>query len=383
MTASRFAAVPAGLAVPEYGRSLAGVLPAALTSLGLPHESPAFDIPASSRVCVLLVDGLGWNGLSGAAGSAPFLTSLRDDPRSRRITTVFPSTTPIALTSFGTGLPPGEHGITGLYLRVDGRIVNLLAIPAEADLAAVQPRETLLEQAEGAGITVTRVGPRRFDGEGLTQAALRGGAYAAAESVGELVTAAGAAVRRGERSLTYVYVGSLDGTGHRRGCSGEAWREELLHVDLLVQRLAAGLPPDATLLVTSDHGMTDVPLENRTDVAATPELAAGVAAVTGDMRAVNVHADPGAAGDVLAAWRDFLGDRFWVLSGAEAVDAGLYGPTVCERFADRIGDVVAVAAADWAIYDSRSLPAYVSRLVGLHGSVTDDELYVPLLVHSR
>jgi hypothetical protein len=382
VTVSQPVAVPAGLALPQYGGSLADVLPTALGWLGMPQSS-GLDIRGSGRVCVLLVDGLGWNGLRGAAESAPFLTSLLSDSRSGRITTVFPSTTPIALTSLGTGLPPGEHGITGFYLRVDGQILNLLAIPAEADLAVVQPRPTLLEQAERAGITVTRVGPRRFDGEGLTQAALRGGAYAAAESVGELVTAAGAAVRRGERSLTYVYVGSLDGTGHRRGCRGGAWLEELFHVDLLAERLAASLPADATLLVTSDHGMLDVPVENRTDVAATPELAAGVAAVTGDMRAVNVHAAPGAAGDVLAAWRESLGERFWVLSGAEAVASGLYGPTVREEFTDRIGDVVAVAAGDWALYDSRTLPAYVSRLVGLHGSVTEDELFVPLLVHGR
>lgn len=328
---------------------------------------------------MLLVDGLGWNSLLGAVDHTPFLTSLRQAPQSRCITSVFPTTTPIALTSLGTGLPPGEHGITGLYLKVQQQVLNLLAIPAQSDLAALQPRRTLFERAEEAGVSVARVGPGRFDGQGLTQAALRGGFYAAAESVGELVTAAGALARRGARSLTYVYVGSLDSTGHRRGCESEAWREELGMIDRVAERLRAALPPNATLLVTSDHGMVDVPLEHRLDVAQSAVLSSGVALVTGDMRAVNVHAVPGAADDVLAAWRGELGDRFDVLSGRQAIDRGLYGPHVRAEFEDRIGDVVALASGNWALFDSRMLPSYVTRLVGLHGSVTSDELDVPLL----
>ena len=51
-------------------------------------------------------------------------------PWSRRLTTVFPSTTPIALTSLGTGLTPGEHGITLTISNVrpaasKGRFINI------------------------------------------------------------------------------------------------------------------------------------------------------------------------------------------------------------------------------------------------------------------
>jgi hypothetical protein len=95
---------------------------------------------------------------------------------------------------------------------------------------------------------------------------------------------------------------------------------------------------------------------------------------------VHVHTQPGATDDVLAAWRETLGDAFWVLSRDEAVAAGLYGP-VAEHVLPRIGDVVAAARADAAVGDSRIMPPAVLDLVGLHGSVTADELDVPLLVH--
>lgn len=371
------------LPIPQYGSgSLADLLPAVLASLGVAGEESGLPLETGSQVAVLLIDGLGWNALLAHPDEAPFLTELLGRPGSRPITSVFPTTTPIALTSLGTGLPPGEHGINGLFLRlVSGQLVNTLARPAETDLRALQSRPTTFERAEAGDVVVTRVGPAAFDGNGLTEAGLRGGSYAAGESIGERVAEAVAGVRRGARSLTYVYVGDLDATGHRRGCRSEAWRQELVHIDRIAEQLAAALPSGATLLVTSDHGMVDVPFDQRWDVATTPALDEGVETVAGDLRGVHVHARPGAADDVLAAWRETLDTSFWVLPGEEAIALGLYGPVVAEQFRPHIGDVVAAAAADVAVTDSRVLPPPVRALLGLHGSLTEDELLVPLLVH--
>lgn len=370
-------------ALPEHGGgSLADVLPAVLTSLGRPGERPGPDLPPSERVVVALVDGLGMSALLAHPAEAPFLTSLLAAPFSRRITTVFPSTTPIALTSLGTGLTPGEHGITGLILRLPtGRLVNTLAMPAETDLRALQPRPTVFERAVDAGISVARIGPKAFDGDGLTEAGLRGGDYAAAESPAERVTATASAVRRGERSLSYVYYGDLDRTGHRLGCATEAWRAELGNVDRFVEALAEAMPAGSTLLVTSDHGMLDVPGDHRFDVAATPALDEGVETVAGDLRGIQVHTRAGATERVLHAWRETLGDAFWVAPQDEAVAAGLYGPAVTAVARERLGDVLAVAVTDHVVVDSRLMAPALLALVGMHGGLSEDELGVPLLVH--
>ena len=374
---------PPPFALPDHGGgSLTDVLTAALTALGRTGERPGPELPPCNRLVVALIDGLGMSALLAHPAEAPFLTSLLATPWSRRITTVFPSTTPIALTSLGTGLTPGEHGITGLILRLPtGQLVNTLAIPAETDLRALQPRPTVFERVSGDGVSVTVVGPKIFNGNGLSLAGLRGGDYAAAESPGERVAATAAAVRRGDRALTYVYYGELDSTGHRLGCTGNAWRAELTHVDRLVEQLAAALPPGAVLVVTADHGMLDLPLENRWDVATTPALDAGVEAVSGDVRGAQVHARPGAGADVLAAWRETLGDAFWVVPQDEAVAAGLYGPAVGAEVRARLGDVLAVPVRDHWVGDSRVLPPAILRLVGMHGALTETELGVPLLVH--
>jgi hypothetical protein len=378
--------VTAGLRLPDYGAgSLADVLPAVLRGLGVDGPSdgtpPGLALDVSDRVALVLVDGLGAEALAEHPAEAPFMSALRRRPGSRTITSVFPTTTPIALTSLGTGLTPGEHGITGLLMRLPDRSqVFTLALPSPIDLSTLQPRPTAFERAVAAGVAVTRVGPRRFDGDGLTQAGLRGGRYAAAESVGERITEAVAAVRSNGRSLTYVYYGDLDGTGHRQGARSAAWRAELRAVDAFVEQLADGLPAGSTLLVASDHGMVDVAQDHRWDVATTPVLDEGVELVGGDLRGVHVYAHPGATDDVLAAWRATIGGSFWVGSKDEAIATGLFGPVVCDDARARIGDVVCAAVGDRNLADSRVQPRSVLALVGMHGGLTPAEVEVPLLV---
>jgi hypothetical protein len=366
---------------PGYGGgSLADVLPAALTAIGVPGEAGGPALTPTERVAVVLIDGLGIEALLGHPTETAFLTTLLDDPDSGTITTVFPSTTPIALTSLGTGLTPGEHGITGLFLRLEtGQLVNTLALPAEADYRALQPRPTAFERAVDAGVAVTRVGPAAFATGGFSGAGLRGGDYLGAQSVGERIAATATAVRRGDRALTYTYFGDLDATGHRSGCTSAAWRAELVHVDRYVEQLAAALPAGTTLVVTSDHGMLDVPVENRWDVATTPALDDGVEAVSGDLRGIQVHVRDGAVTDVLSAWRETLGAAFWVVPQDEAVEAGLYGP-VRDHVRARLGDLLALALRDHVVVDSRMMPPVILRLVGMHGGVTPAELGIPLLV---
>jgi predicted AlkP superfamily pyrophosphatase or phosphodiesterase len=182
------------------------------------------------------------------------------------------------------------------------------------------------------------------------------------------------------RALVYTYYSEVDGMGHRHGVDSDAWRGQLMLVDRLAQRLAERLPPRSALYVTADHGMIDIPFdeESRIDVDEDWELRAGVALLGGEGRARHVYAVPGAAADVLAVWREVLGDRMWVASRAEAVAAGWFGPDVEPRVLGRIGDVVAVAHDDIAVVATRSEPGE-SRMTGLHGSMVPVEQHVPLL----
>jgi hypothetical protein len=367
--------------------SLADVLPAAAAALGVrvragsDTQADGLALPDARTIVVLLVDGLGDLLLRERGGHAPFLRSLRSEPSSRVLASGFPSTTATSMGMLGTGLLPGAHGLVGLEILDPARDVlfNELLWDPQVDPRRWQPSQTVFEKVAAAGLDVVRIGPGFFHGSGLTEAVQRGGSFVAAQSLEQRVNAALAAVRSARSGLVYVYWGDLDKTGHEHGCSSWRWIEELERVDAFTRRLAEGLPSDALLLVTADHGMVDVPFEARLDLAEQPDLAAGVRHVGGEPRSLQLYCRPGAADDVAAAWRERLGSAMTVLTREQAVADGWFGP-VSAHVLPRIGDVVTSAIEPVAVVDSRTSRPENLRLIALHGARTPEETLIPLLV---
>lgn len=369
-----------GLLPPRYDSAgLAGVLPAVAASLGVNGyvASAPLELRRARRAVVVLVDGLGYELVRRRGGHAPFLRSLL--PAAYRITAGFPATTATSMGTFGTGLPPGSHGLLGYEVLVPGedRLVNELSWEDGPDPLTWQPQRTVFEVAEGDGVTVTRVGPSFFDGSGLTMAAVRGGRFRAAESLAARVDASVAAVRADKRSLVYLYWGDLDKVGHVHGCQSWEWGDELEGIDAELARLVRSVPSDTAVYVTADHGMVDAPHALRIDLAHDDELAAGIRHVGGEPRALQLYCEPGAAQDVAATWAARVAERAWIRTRDEAIKEGWFGP-VSERNLPRIGDLVVAMRDNFAIVDSRRARPQLLALLGLHGSLTADESAVPL-----
>jgi hypothetical protein len=285
-----------------------------------------------------------------------------------------------SLGTLGTGLPPGSHGLVALDVLdpARDRLFNELAWDPQVDPRRWQPQDTVFERVAAAGLGVVRVGPGHFDGSGLTQAVQRGGRFVAAGTLAQRVDAALGAIGSGA-AMVYLYWGELDKTGHEHGCGSWRWAGQLESIDTHLQRLADQLPADVLLAVTADHGMVDVPFASRLDVAAEPELAAGVRHLGGEPRALHLYCEPGAAADVRAAWSERLAGGMRVLLRDEAIERGWFGP-VLPWVLPRIGDVVTAAEGPVAVVDSRTARPESLRLLGLHGSRTTAERVVPLLV---
>jgi len=367
--------------VPNYGENtLADLSASLLASLTGDSAGNVLRLHPATRVCLLIVDGLGWELLRAHQAAAPFLSELAFN--STPLTAGFPSTTATSLASLGTGLPPGEHGMLGYQVAVPGagRILNALHWPSDIDPVAWQPKPTVHERAVSAGIPAVYVADSAYKHSGLTRATARGAAYRSADSLGALASEALRAISDSERALVTVYHGHLDSAGHRYGVASDAWSFQLAHVDRLAEQIAGSLPQGAVLYVTADHGMVDTATDDTVDVDEVPGLREGVSLLGGEARARHVYAEPGAASDVLARWQEILGERAWVVSRDEAIKAGWFGP-VDPALTARIGDVVAAAAGNTAVIATRGEPVE-SQLVGKHGSLTPAEQLIPLLAYT-
>lgn len=375
--------------LPRYGeRSLADVAPSLLAGLGVAGFANSLEVPEVGGVCLLLVDGLGWELLQEHADEAPFLAALAVG--TTPLTVGFPATTATSIASLGTGLAPGQHGIVGYTFAPapQDRLLNALTwrehgVEKPADLAEalvpeeIQPLRTALERGADAGVEITVAAPGIQRHSGLTRAVLRGGHFRSTHAMGDVAATALSALSTGGRAFCYAYHGDLDLMGHARGPGSLAWRLQLRHVDRLAASIAEGLPAGCVLAVVADHGMVE--LGDRIDADHDTDLQSGVRLLGGEVRVRHVYTRPGAQTDVLGAWRQVLGDRAWVVTREEAVAAGWFGPEVSTRVLPRIGDVVVAARGRTGIIRSVAEPLE-ARLIGHHGSLTTAEQHVPFLL---
>lgn len=365
---------------PAYGRrSLGDVVPAVAAALGVPGaaEPTGLVLPDAASYVVFLIDGLGARLLERYAHAAPYLSTLLADQAPA--TAGVPSTTATSLTSFGTGLSPGAHGLVGFTSRVPGtdRLLNALFWDKDVDPLEWQPHQTAFGRLHAAGVPVTVVNKREFRDSGLTLAAHRGAEYVGADKVGERIAAAvtACAVRP---SLTYLYDGDLDWTGHKWGVRSSQWLMQLSMIDAEAEQLREALPSHTRLVVIADHGMVDSPPERRIDVDEHLELRDGVALLGGEARFRHLYCQRGAVDDVVATWTEHLGDRAEVMTRETAIGRGWFG-AVEPLVRPRLGDVVVACRGDHAILSSVDF-SYETTLVGLHGSLTEDEMLIPLVV---
>ncbi len=365
---------------PAYGdRSLGDVVPAVAKALGvdLGGAPTGLELPEAGSYVLFLVDGLGHQLLSAHPDEAPFLHGLLAG--TTPATVGVPSTTATSLTSLGTGLTPGTHGVVGFTSRIPGtdRLLNALLWSKDVDPLEWQPHPTAFARLAALGVRTTTVNKREFNGSGLTLASSRGAEFVGADRLGERLVAVQEA-SSSSPSLTYMYDGDLDWTGHRYGVDSPQWRAQLTAIDLAAELLRETLPMSTRIVVVADHGMVDAPPESRIDVEQTPVMRDGVALIGGEARFRHVYCRAGAVDDVAATWAAVLGDRAEVLTRDQAFARGWFGSDT-GPVRPRIGDVVAAARGDHAILDSDAFP-YESRLIGMHGSLTPVEMLVPVLV---
>ncbi len=324
-------------------------------------------IPSGSSYLTVLFDGLGDHQLQGSA-AAPLAASRRAALRAP-----FPTTTTVSLATIATGRPPAEHGLIGhlmwfaeLSLVVNTlKWVDLAGANVIYDTAGLLPSPNLWERLRNAGIEPVTVQPDGFRSTPLTAALYRGCRWVGVASAEELVARAVEEVAQPGR-LVFGYWPPVDFAAHVFGMNSAEYAQAVAEVAAVWQGMVGGLPPDAVLLGTADHGMTPISDEGKLLVR---DEEFRTLDCFGDPRAVMIR---GSARLVrLLAQRTggelVLPERFlsWFGEG-----------TLHPRLTHRLPAHIVLARPGTVI-----LPrGFDRRLAGYHGGLTDEEVAIPLLV---
>jgi predicted AlkP superfamily pyrophosphatase or phosphodiesterase len=253
---------------PDYdGPNVRNVLPALLG--GRRVEWLPAPVAGARAVVLVVLDGLGWDVASGAS---PSVATLREIAglEGRSITTVVPSTTPAALTSITTGLPPSRHGVTGYRMRVDDDVINVIRWQRASGRRPPEPSDVLRHESFG-GRAVPVVTKAAFRTSGFTAVHLRDGEFHGWETTAVLVEHVRHLIARGD-PLVYAYYPGIDEVAHAYGIDGAWYAAEVAAADRLVGALLDPVPPHFAVLVTADHGQVQVGPDGRNGLGALDEL---------------------------------------------------------------------------------------------------------------
>jgi predicted AlkP superfamily pyrophosphatase or phosphodiesterase len=208
----------------------------AAASVTAPTAAPSPPAAAPPRVVVISVDGLRPDAID--AGAAPGIDALRRrGAYARDARTVLPSNTLPAHVSMLSGYEPSAHGIGwDEYMPQKGAI----RVP------------TIFGAARAAGLrSVLVAGKEKFnhfrDAGGMDACILAG--RGDDDVANEAIVQAGTAF-----DLLVVHLPGVDLAGHARGWMSEGYLAQVGATDRAIGRLLAALPPQATVILTADHG---------------------------------------------------------------------------------------------------------------------------------
>ncbi len=340
-----------------------------------------------SRIVLLVVDGLGYRRVTAAAARGALRAHLHGS-----LTSVFPSTTATAITTFLTGLTPAQHGLTGWHMwfpeqATVGAILPYRTRIGDRPLTAIgiEPERLFDHRSFFARLPVRSyaVTPERILPSVFNRAHCKGAQLLGYSSLEQLFQCTLNCLRfADQRSYIYAYYADYDSIAHEHGVDSR-------HAARLIQRFdealsaflcaAAGL--DAAVIVTADHGFIDSPAPRVIELDRHPRLQSLLRApLCGERRAAYCYVHPNAADAFEQYISRELAEQAWLYRSRTLIADGWFGPGPAHAELERrVGDYTLVMKDNWTIKEW--LPGEQRhRQLGVHGGVSEDEMVVPLIV---
>ncbi len=339
----------------------------------------------AKKIVIFLVDGMGYEKFTKMNEELNFQDVLK-------VSSVFPTTTTAAVTSWFTAKTPKEHGMLGyiLYLREIGSITNMIEFSypgVEGGMFSNMMKKRIhrlenvfdaLREREHYGGVLTHAS---IANSGLSYLIHRNGHIMSYYYMGDLLATLKKRLSEDWTGILYVYWGHLDGLGHKKGPDSDAYTIEMKRILTELKRFSEESLNDETLLViTSDHGMIQIPPTRNNFLKPSDNFNRLLSSPPGgEMRMMYFYLARRNSVDLL---KDYFNSNYPntvdFLTPRDALDMELFGTgrTHPELY-NRIGDVIMVAREDNAftyLYSGGE-----EKLSGMHGGLTSEELYVPAI----
>lgn len=382
---------------PDYhGGSLVNLMTSLIESLGGSNGPypplralPDGSLSAYRNLVLLVVDGLGDEYLQRTLPADGALARHRRG----RLTSVFPSTTATAITTFLTGQAPQQHGLTGwfMYFAELEQVIAVLPFHARGrteslaqagvDAAQLFQHQSLFDRLAARCYVVS---PKKIIESEFNLAHTGRAQRFGFVTLEEMFEAIVGCLRDGHSGRRYVYAywPELDHIAHEHGIASPAAAAHLRELDAAFARFLPRLAgTDTAVIVTADHGFLDTTPQRTLELETLPRIAAALRLpLCGERRVAYCYVKP--------QWRARFAD--WVaeelsacatlVPSAQLIEEGWFGlGPPHPRLRERVGDCTLLMHENYAIKDW--VPGEKRfHQIGLHGGASAAEMYVPLIV---
>ena len=361
---------------PDYNNSIVSLIHSIENYFGVEnHQNTLNEVDNllntenKKNVIVVLYDGLGYNLLKENIDLCPNLNKHLIN----KISSVFPPTTTAATTSVMSGLEPVTHGWLGwdMYFKDFDKTITLF-LNEEKDTKAPIPNfpgtwellpyktvtDKISELPNCLGTVVSPFAKCSYPSYDLK---------AMNEKVLEICS-------NDKKNFIYAYFENPDSTLHEFGTDSKEAKEWLKKIDESFKNLVDGLS-DSIIFAIADHGHTNVEtitLSNHPEVFNMLDGNVGI-----DGRATSFRVKKEFITIFPEKIKEVLGDDFLLLNHDEVISQKWFGETEENKFfRDGIGDFLAIGIGNKSIrYDERG-----HEFASTHAGITEDEVYVPLVM---
>ncbi len=377
--------------VPDYhGGSIVNLMSSVITARGgkavYPELRllPAAELKDAKNVVVFIVDGLGAEWMSRHAKK-----SFLGRHGKGVMTSVFPPTTAAATTTYYSGVTAQQHALTGWYVYAKELGIVFAPLPPftrsgglpvpQLDMREFSGVQSVFERVRTSSYQVI---PAEYVGTPYNDWFSRGAKLFTYTTLHECFENVVKAVKKPGRKLVLAYWPEFDKRTHHHGTRDASVMSHFKSLDekfeLLARKLAG---TDTALIVSADHGLTDIPKKRILNVEEHPELAKLLALpLSGEARMSYAYVRDGKAGAFESYMKRRLGRVATVVKSETAFKQGLFGlGAVHPKFRERIGDYLIIMKDGYALQDTL-IGEHHSKHPGRHGGVSKEEMLVPLIV---
>jgi predicted AlkP superfamily pyrophosphatase or phosphodiesterase len=355
-----------------------------------PHPDLSIaELKASKNIILLLIDGLGYHYVKRHGVGSTIEKYIKTS-----MTSVFPTTTSSAITTFATALAPMQHAVTGWFMHFKelGCVSAVLPFTTRATMQPLNGDRVSISKVLPLNPVFTHlnrlsyvVNHKRIIDSSYsvltTMGAERVEYYGLSDFFAQIINLA---KMNDAKKYIHAYWADFDALCHVHGVDSDIVHQHFKDLDEEFAELLSFLQgTDSVVIVTADHGLIDCDTQTIVHLDNHPELAEMlILPLCGEPRVAYCYVKPNKTAAFEAYVQNHLASHCELHRSEDLIEENYFGlgKPNC-KLAQRIGDYTLIMKSNHVIKDCLTGEKPFTQ-IGVHGGLDERELTVPLIVVS-